>query len=363
MGLFINVDSSSNNVGMKVKCLKTEISNPDRSLLCSGWWHAEKYLTIRKEYEVYAISKARNEKEFDAYLVCPDIFDDISYYWPTYIPTCYFEVIDDTKPSFWDISTKFPYYEGPLELNPEHYECIIDGDPEAVESFRRIRVLQNVRISQMTFQQLKDEIGIPPGWHIEKHSDGFWKTYFKESGKEMFISLYPSEGTACHSFLQEINPDNYTSWTAEDGMQKRLDRLRAKSDVFFTIITNKELYSLKWEYSNSIFVFIDSSIQTDSALRLFINKCIENPHGEDDDWEGISKSLTDLSWMKGKSIMLIHLQFPDVDSQSLRRYMSVVKFAVSYWRRMGMMTNKRCPALESYVLDAGNLSNLQANAE
>ena len=174
----------------------------------SGWLHTEKYLTVGKIYEVYAIFKARNEQEVDKYLICPDIFDGTSYYWLTYIPTCYIEVIDNSKPSFWSISPKYPFFDGPLELNPEHYEDIVDGDSQAVGSFIRIRTLQNNRTNLMNLQQLKEQLGIiraEPhthleyhGWHFDKHSDDVWKTFYKEREKETFVSLYPSEDIACY---------------------------------------------------------------------------------------------------------------------------------------------------------------------
>ena len=212
--MFIKAGSNSNDVAMKVRCLSTEITNPDMPLSYSGWLHTEKYLTVGKIYEVYAIFKARNEQEVDKYLICPDIFDGTSYYWPTYIPTCYFEVIDNSKPSFWSISPKYPFFDGPLELNPEHYEDIVDGDYQAVGSFIRIRTLQNNKTNLMNLQQLKEQLGIiraEPhthleyhGRHFDKHSDGVWKTFYKEREKETFVSFYPSEDIACYFFCRKL---------------------------------------------------------------------------------------------------------------------------------------------------------------
>ena len=75
----------------------------------------------------------------DAYLVCDDNYDDKSYYWPLYIPACFFEIIDNTKPSNWRESPDFPNYCGPDEIGPAYYEKLVDGEATVLAAFRRIR--------------------------------------------------------------------------------------------------------------------------------------------------------------------------------------------------------------------------------
>lgn len=190
------------------------------------------------------------------------------------------------------------------------------------------------------------------GWHIEEQLDGSWKTYYKERREETFISLYPSEDIACKSFLQEIDPYNYASCIFKTAGQSH-NRFRVEANVSCPIITQSELNTYKLVHDNSVFIFIDNSIKSDAALRLFINKCIKNPHGEDDDWNGISKALKDLSWITEKSIIIILIQFPCVDGQTLQRFLSVIDSAESYWReeRKNITNNMKHSYLEFYVLE------------
>ena len=124
---------------MRIKCITTLINNPDEYLLKSGWWHAEKYLTIGKEYEVYAVYSSYYSPGCDAYLICDDNYNDMNYYWPLYIPACFFEIIDEVKPSFWIISPDNPNYFGPAEIGPKYLEKLVDGDVTVLAAFRRIR--------------------------------------------------------------------------------------------------------------------------------------------------------------------------------------------------------------------------------
>ncbi|MBQ7421068.1 MAG: hypothetical protein IJV27_02815 [Prevotella sp.] len=123
---------------MRVKCITTIIDNPSTNLLKSGWRNAEKYLTVGKEYEVYAVYTSYYYPGGDAFLICDDNYNDNNYYWPLYIPTCFFETIDNTRPSFWNISPDNPNYYGPSDINPQNYEQLVDGDVEAIAAFRRI---------------------------------------------------------------------------------------------------------------------------------------------------------------------------------------------------------------------------------
>lgn len=123
---------------MRVRCITTTINNPSEELLKSGWWHADGYLTVGKEYEVYAILSSFLNG-VDAYLVCDDYYNDRNYYWPLYIPACYFEIIDESKPASWKRSLINPKYEGPSEIGIDKYEALIDGDEEILSSFRQIR--------------------------------------------------------------------------------------------------------------------------------------------------------------------------------------------------------------------------------
>ena len=51
---------------MRVRCLKTEINNPWPELLEAGWWDADGYLTIGKEYDVFAIHSTWLSRNIDA---------------------------------------------------------------------------------------------------------------------------------------------------------------------------------------------------------------------------------------------------------------------------------------------------------
>ncbi len=123
---------------MRVRCITIFIDNPITELEECGWSNADGYLTVNKEYTVYAKYYSWFSG-IDAYLVCDDNYNDRDYYWPVYIPICYFEVIDSEKPSFWTITTKDPGYEGPNELIPSKYEALLNGNAEVISAFRRIK--------------------------------------------------------------------------------------------------------------------------------------------------------------------------------------------------------------------------------
>lgn len=124
---------------MRVKCITTLIDKPSVSLKKSGWWRAENYLTVGKEYEVYAMYSSYYFPGCDAFLVCDDNYNDHDYYWPLYIPACFFEIVDNAKPSSWVMSPDNPRYYGPKEIGPDYYEGLVDGDASLLASFRRIR--------------------------------------------------------------------------------------------------------------------------------------------------------------------------------------------------------------------------------
>lgn len=123
---------------MIIKCITTVIPNPSAALLRTGWWHADGYLTIGKKYEVYAIQTECYD-DIDAYLICDDLYDEESYYWPLYMPTCYFEIIDSYIPSSWILSSRFPGYNGPIDLMPDNYELLLAGDLRRIKAFQRIK--------------------------------------------------------------------------------------------------------------------------------------------------------------------------------------------------------------------------------
>lgn len=124
---------------MKAKCITTIIDSPDFDLIKSGWWHVENYLTVGKEYVVYAVYSSCYCPGSDAFLVCDDNYNDNSYYWPVYIPACFFEITDNVRPDNWIVSQENPKYCGPAEIGPCYYESLVDGDAEVLAAFRRIK--------------------------------------------------------------------------------------------------------------------------------------------------------------------------------------------------------------------------------
>ncbi len=120
---------------MRVVCNKTTISEPSDELRSSGWYNCEHYLSLGTEYTVYAIF--HSSPDLDLYLVCTDLFDDnLNYVEPLFIPACFFDIIDDTKPAEWTMADD--KLEGPKELNWENYEALVDGDPDQIQAFRQI---------------------------------------------------------------------------------------------------------------------------------------------------------------------------------------------------------------------------------
>ena len=117
----------------------TLVENPDAGLERTGWEHAEDYLTVGREYEVYAVYSSYYCPGGDAYLICDDNYDGKHYYWPIYIPACYFEITDSNKPLSWIVSPQYPRYEGPAELTPDKYELLVDGNRDMIKAFQIIK--------------------------------------------------------------------------------------------------------------------------------------------------------------------------------------------------------------------------------
>ena len=120
---------------MKVKCIRTLIDNPPRSISESGWKDAGNSLTIGKLYTVFAIN---HRGDCDWYLICDDNYNDMGgYNYPVYIPALFFLIKDHHKPGNWAVFPRDNCFEGPPELSFEYYEKIVEGDPSALSSFRK----------------------------------------------------------------------------------------------------------------------------------------------------------------------------------------------------------------------------------
>lgn len=225
---------------MRVRCITTIISDPTSDLLKTGWWHAENYLTVDKEYEVYAISKSYYGEE-DAFLICDDNYNGTDYYYPIFIPKCYFDIIDDTKPSFWSISPRFPNYEGPEEFGPGKYESLVDGDPDIILSFQRIQ-----------YQHMNNEIC----------ADNEFDIVFRNHNS-MPVLVFVGEGMQENNllFLVKINHSTYTGSVKETYSVDSLCSFKEQ------IIKMREFrHGQATLYSNDMSMVLEASI--DSEIKL-----------------------------------------------------------------------------------------------
>ena len=143
---------------MRVRCIISKIANSAYNLKIrnTGWVQAGHHLTIGKEYEVYAFYNSYFGNGIDAYLICDDNFDGREYYWPIYIPTIFFEIIDSSKPDFWIDIGNNSEYTGPVELTMENYEALLDGDSAAVAGFKWTRCFISAT-ELMRIRRLKTE--------------------------------------------------------------------------------------------------------------------------------------------------------------------------------------------------------------
>ena len=124
---------------MTIKCIYTELVNPPKEIISTGWAKASGYLTIGKCYHVFAIEYNRYNTDCAWYLICDDNYDDMGYNYPVFIPALYFQIVDDKKPESWISSLADYKYEGYAEVVPDKYEALVDGDPIIVSKFRALR--------------------------------------------------------------------------------------------------------------------------------------------------------------------------------------------------------------------------------
>lgn len=143
---------------MLVVCVVEKLVNASRSIKESGWDSAEEYVSIGKEYPVYAIQKREN---IDWYLVCDNLCLQGVYPYPLYVPSLYFKVLDSSVPASW-IHTHDGY--GPDILVGEHsiYEDLTDCKPEAINLF--------LRIKQEMYQGQSMDFDLLP-WHDSELSE------------------------------------------------------------------------------------------------------------------------------------------------------------------------------------------------
>ena len=124
---------------MIVKCTRKKLAKDlSKDLTLSGWTNAEGYLTIGKMYVVYGIYRKNN---INYYLICDDYYNGLDYPYPLYIPSAYFQVIDNTSPEMWKIKkTKTELIIGMPPLTDwAFYDKLTDWDKEAVTIFNIIK--------------------------------------------------------------------------------------------------------------------------------------------------------------------------------------------------------------------------------
>jgi len=114
---------------MKVKVIKTSISNPTKGTINANM---DDYLELGREFVVYAITKNNNSCYFQ-------IFDDNHL---VSIPSELFEITDRESSKYWEVRID---EDKVLKLWPKEFfngyfhEDLADGEPEVVKIFENIK--------------------------------------------------------------------------------------------------------------------------------------------------------------------------------------------------------------------------------
>jgi len=59
------------------------------------------------------------------------------------------------------------------------------------------------------------------------------------------------------------------------------------------------------------------------------------PEGHGKNWDSLDDSITDLSWLKQKNVLLTHSMFPNLVERDFGIYMQILKDAVEFWQSDG----------------------------
>ncbi len=104
----------------------------------------------------------------------------------------------------------------------------------------------------------------------------------------------------------------------------------------FVFLSKPELLQLHNKYPDDTIVMVDSSIKREKDLRYLINRAIESPYGNEDNWDGIYEALGDLDWWTEKTIRIVHLELPDITESEIETYLSVLYDNDSFWEDLIM---------------------------
>lgn len=94
-------------------------------------------------------------------------------------------------------------------------------------------------------------------------------------------------------------------------------------------------------YSDSVFlaensasfldVIINSSIAGKRQLIDYIEESIMSPY-TNDNWDGFIDAMIDLSWLRGKTVRLIHDELPTLPRNELENYLSILSIIDDSWK-------------------------------
>ncbi len=120
---------------MKVRAIRNSYVDAPPHVAWQGYPETQSYLTIGKEYEVYALSFYRG-------CLLLLLIDDTRT--ESFRPSWFFEIIDKSLPADWQINLfdGGQYNQGAIGpdffvRDGESYDALIDEHPEAVEKFLR----------------------------------------------------------------------------------------------------------------------------------------------------------------------------------------------------------------------------------
>ena len=86
------------------------------------------------------------------------------------------------------------------------------------------------------------------------------------------------------------------------------------------------------EITDTHVVKIPSNLTTKRRLLEILNKGLKCPEGYGTNWDAFDETITDLSWLEPKNILLRHEDFPKLDERDFAIYMTTLRDAIEFWQ-------------------------------
>lgn len=167
-------------------------------------------------------------------------------------------------------------------------------------------------------------------FYIEELAGGRWKTYYKERGIIHRETFFENEEDACSAFYKEI-----AFYLREERIRSYMkDRiwtsLRLNRDNMASFCSDQELQKIA-SSDNHIIISVDGSVQGLEGLVTLLQKELHYPSGKVFGRWSWREMLTDLSWLQGQKVSILHFDFPQISVLEQRYYLSSWFDIDCYW--------------------------------